>query len=227
MGTQRQSFSRTVFQTPRVSEYFNARELTMLTGQPEMSFAAIIQKELADNALDAAESSGIVPELSFEVQTCGELLSISVGDNGPGISPEIIAKVLDFSTRTSDKAAYRSPTRGAQGNALKTVIGIPHALGGSGPIIIEALGVRHEIRAWLDPANELQIKHDRQRSSRRVGASVSVTVPAQHQNFDPLYWARAISLFNPHALVKIASSEQTPNHACGLQSKSTKLTKHL
>jgi hypothetical protein len=125
MTTQRQSFSRITFETPRVSEYFNARELTTLTGQPASNFAAVVQKEISDNALDGAESVNVAPELAFEIQTSGELLTVSVTDNGPGIPPELIQKVLDFSIRASDKAAYRSPTRGAQGNALKTVVGMP------------------------------------------------------------------------------------------------------
>src|SRR5215831_10015279 len=175
MSTTRQSFDRVTFETPRVSEYFSPRELTTLTGQPARNFAAVVQKEIADNALDAAESASIAPELAFEIETSAELLTVSVTDNGPGIPPDLIDKVLDFSIRASDKAAYRSPTRGAQGNALKTVVGIPHALGGNAPIIIEASGVRHEIRAWLDPANELRTNHDQSPSSRTTGSRVAVS----------------------------------------------------
>jgi hypothetical protein len=35
------------------------------------------------------------------------------GDNANGIQPETIKRILNFETRTSDKTAYRSPTRGA------------------------------------------------------------------------------------------------------------------
>ena len=44
------------------------------------------------------------------------------------MTEEVIRKILNFETRTSSKEAYRSLTRGAQGNALKTVFGIPVAL---------------------------------------------------------------------------------------------------
>ena len=213
MSTPRRQFDRTTFDTPRLSEYFSARELTTLTGQPAGRFAAVVQKEIADNALDAAESANVAPELSFEIQTSPDLLTISVSDNGPGISPELIEKILDFSIRVSDKAAYRSPTRGAQGSALKTVIGIPHAMGGQAPVVIEARGVRHEVRAWLDLANELHVTHDEGRSARRDGTRVSVSIPAEHQDYDPIWWASAISIFNPHALVKIQVSEPADNHA--------------
>jgi DNA topoisomerase VI subunit B len=214
VSTPRTSFQREIFETPRVSEYFSARELTMLTGQPRAQFAAVLEKELGDNGLDAAETAGVPPELSFQVRTSGKLLTISVADNGPGLHPEILEKVLDFTVRASDKAAYRSPTRGAQGNALKTVVGIPHALGGVlEPIVIEACGVRHEIRAWLDPADELHIEHTTKKSSRKAGTLVSVTIPSEHQALDAVQWARAMALFNPHALVKIDAELPGINHA--------------
>jgi hypothetical protein len=33
-----------------------------------------------------------------------------------------VGRILDFSTKTSSKDYYISPTRGTQGNALKTVL---------------------------------------------------------------------------------------------------------
>jgi hypothetical protein len=105
----------------RVSKYFISQELATLTGQPPERFATVLMKELADNALDAAEAKGVLPELTFEVNVAGEILTITVTDNGLGIPPETVASILDFSTKTSDKTAYRSPTRGAQGNALMTL----------------------------------------------------------------------------------------------------------
>jgi DNA topoisomerase VI subunit B len=199
-----QAFDRATFEATRASEYFIARELATLTGQPPKGFATVLMKELADNGLDAAEAKGVPPQLTFEVNVDGELLTITVTDNGPGIPPETVAKVLDFSTRTSDKAAYRSPTRGAQGNALKTVIGMPHALGGFAPVIIEACGVRHQIRAWVDPAGEVRIEPVQNHSPRTDGTRIEVIIPAEVQEFNPLFQARAIALVNPHAFVQIA-----------------------
>src|SRR5215212_11431985 len=131
---------RTTFETSRAAEYFDARQLSTLTGVAQDEFASVVLKELIDNALDACETHEVAPEVVVEVPaeqahyTNGTsrddgLINIAITDNGTGIPPETVRKVLNFDTRTSDKAAYRSPTRGAQGNALKTVIGIPYALG--------------------------------------------------------------------------------------------------
>lgn len=103
------------------------------------------------------------------VERRGDDLRITVADNGPGLPADALARILDFGTLTSDKAAYRSPTRGAQGNALKTVLGIPYALAGedAAPIIVEACGVRHTIRPWVTPAGEVRIP-DRHPSQKGV-----------------------------------------------------------
>src|SRR5262249_50592101 len=117
--------ARSVFEVTREAEYFDPRELQTMTGQPVNRFPAVILNELLATALDAAETAGVQPRLAVRLRRRGRFLIISLRDNGSGIPPETVAKVFDFRTRTSDKAAYRAPTRGAQGNALKTVLGIP------------------------------------------------------------------------------------------------------
>src|SRR5262249_49159033 len=47
--------------------------------------------------------------------------SIIIQDNGGGIATDTIKSILDYSIRVSSREAYVSPTRGAQGNALKTI----------------------------------------------------------------------------------------------------------
>jgi hypothetical protein len=116
----------------------------------------------------------------------------------------------------TDKAAYRSPTRGAQGNALKAVFGIPHALGSLEPVVVEANGTRHEARVWKDPAGELRIQcDDTDLEALRSGTSVTAHVPRRGVGggffgtmFDPEFWARAFALFNPHAEVKVQRFEE-------------------
>ena len=131
---------RTTFESSRAGEYFDARQLSALAGVPQDGFAGVCLKELIDNALDACETVQVAPEVGVEVAARGDgLLRLSVSDNGPGIPPEVVRKVLDYNIRVSDKAAYRSPTRGAQGNALKTVVGIPYALGSREPVVSSRL----------------------------------------------------------------------------------------
>lgn len=210
-----QRLERTTFESSRAGEYFDARQLSALTGVPQDEFASVCLKELIDNALDACETSQVAPEVGVEVEREeGGVLRLSVSDNGPGIPPEVVRKVLDYSIRVSDKAAYRSPTRGAQGNALKTIIGIPYALGSREPTVVEARGVQHTISPWVDPAGEVHISHTEVPvgDASGVGTRVSLAIPGEEQDFDPLHWVRSFAAFNPHATIsyqgKTAVSEE-------------------
>jgi DNA topoisomerase VI subunit B len=70
-----------------------------------------------------------------------------VEDNGPGIPPETIGGIIDYDIRVSSREAYISPTRGRQGNALKTILPMAYVLGGGikGETFIEARGLKHRI----------------------------------------------------------------------------------
>jgi DNA topoisomerase VI subunit B len=196
-----QRLERTTFETSRAAEYFDARQLSALTGVAEADFASVCLKELIDNALDACETARVAPDITVEVGQTSGMIRITISDNGPGIPPEVVPKVLNFNTRTSDKAAYRSPTRGAQGNALKTILGIPYALGSREPVVIAACGVRHTITPWVDPAGEVRISHDED-PEETSGTRVSLAIPegqGREPNFHPLDWVRSFAAFNPHA----------------------------
>jgi DNA topoisomerase VI subunit B len=195
---------RTAFETSRTAEYFDARQLSTLTGVPTSEFASVCLKELIDNALDACETAGVVPEIDVEVQYEQGVIRLAVLDNGTGIPAEVVRKVIDYNIRVSDKAAYRSPTRGAQGNALKTIIGIPYALGSREPLVLNAQGVSHRIRPWVDPAGLVQFDYNSAETlSESTGTAVSLAIPNRadlgEQNFDAHHWARSFAAFNPHA----------------------------
>lgn len=204
---------RTHFSIGRAGEYFDARELAAQTGQDSTAFASVALKELVDNGLDAAETAGVAPEIEIVVEVDAGTIRLRIGDNGPGLAPDVLERILDFDTRTSDKSRYRSPTRGAQGNALKTVIGIPTALGGDDPIIIEACGRRHTIRPRLDAAGNVDPGHEIASGPRTIGTKVELTLPAARQEIDPVRWARAFALANPHASVKITVRPAAIMHA--------------
>jgi DNA topoisomerase VI subunit B len=193
---------RTTFETSRAAEYFDSRQLSTLTGVSQHEFASVCLKELVDNALDACETAKVAPVVNIRVRHEHELIELTVSDNGPGIPPEVVRKVLDYNIRVSDKATYRSPTRGAQGNALKTIIGIPYALGGCEPLVVSARGVRHTITPWVDPAGHVHFDYTNTPAVTE-GTTVRLTIPdsGYEQDFDPLHWSRSFAAFNPHATV--------------------------
>jgi DNA topoisomerase VI subunit B len=213
-GRSTTQLNRTTFSASRAAEYFDARQLSTLTGVSTYEFANVILKELVDNSLDACETAGVQPEIDVTVDDDGTdgAIRICVSDNGPGIPSEVVRSLLDYGVRVSDKAAYRSPTRGAQGNALKTVIGIPYALGSRDPLTITARdGVVHTIKPNVDPAGNVRIGHAESNgipwtseSGAEAGTIVNVPVRAEKnersaQDFQPQHWVRSFAAFNPHA----------------------------
>jgi hypothetical protein len=194
---------RTVFATPRAAEFLELRALQAQTGQPTEAFGAVVIKELIDNALDAAESAGVPPVIGFEVTSEDGITFVTVTDNGAGITPATVDDVCDFTVLASDKARYRGPSRGAQGNALKTLLGIPHVLGVTKPVVIDSAGVRHALRVYLDVAGEVVVEHD-VGPGRTEGTAVTVPLPVEYE-IDEYRWGFAAALVNPHAAITIGN----------------------
>lgn len=119
------------FTISQENKYFTLDSLSKMIGQEPNQWRHAALKELIDNALDAAESvyPATPPVIRIEFTETENGLMLSVADNGPGIAPEHIPGIFDFAANSSSKLFYRAPLRGAQGNALKTLIGIPVALG--------------------------------------------------------------------------------------------------
>jgi len=207
---------RTTFETSRAAEYFYDHELEKQTGQPKHNFATVALKELVDNVLDACETAGVAPKVSVEV-AFGEAgaLTLTVTDDGSGIEPDKVGRILNFNTHLSDKALYRTPTRGQQGNALKTVVAMPFAMGGSDPlVVIRTRGVEHRIRAALGAGDIPDVRHQRlQCQQATAGTSVRLSLPfAAARTFEPRSVMRACHLFNPHVKVSFRASRLGVDH---------------
>jgi DNA topoisomerase VI subunit B len=166
------SLTRTTFQTSRLLDFCSEKELIAQTGHRPAQWPLVVLKELTDNALDGCEEAGNAPEITITVDKTG----ITVADNGPGIPAETLKGVLDFSVRVSSREAYVSPTRGAQGNALKTIVAMPFVLDGRrGRIEIEACGIHHIINLEVDQVHqEPVIHHEQGKSKIRNGTMVRV-----------------------------------------------------
>ncbi len=140
---------RLTFHTSRLLDFASEKELVAQTGHRLDDWPLVIAKELLDNCLDACEEEAIAPEIRVGVDRDG----ITVADNGPGLPASTLDGVLDFSVRTSSRLGYIGPTRGAQGNALKTVLMMPFVLSGDerrGRVDIGCNGDLHQIAVTVD-----------------------------------------------------------------------------
>jgi hypothetical protein len=198
---------RKTFTTSRLAEFCSPKELANQTGYAAKDWPLVILKELIDNALDACEEGGVTPVVDIMVSDDG----IAVADNGPGIAPETVANILDFTSRTSSREAYVSPTRGAQGNAIKTLLAMPFALDGQhGEVAIETQGVRHRITFSIDPIRqEPRIVRVCEASLVKNGTRVMVSWPSlacsilDDAQADFLRIAEDYTWVNPHLTLSV------------------------
>lgn len=164
--------NRQTFSTSRDLDFLTERELTAQIGYDRHCWAEVAVKELVDNALDAAEDAGSDPVIDITYDAVNG--TISVTDQGPGIPPEIVTRIADYSTRTSSREAYVGITRGAQGNAWMTLLAMPRALG-DGHVVIESMGQCH--RLDLRPhslTGKIEVGHEITSSDVKTGTRVSV-----------------------------------------------------
>ncbi len=166
---------RTTFSTSRLLDFCSRKELIAQTGHQPDAWPLVVLKELVDNALDACEEVEVAPEITIQVDDAG----ITITDNGPGIPAETVTDVLDFSMRVSSREAYVAPDRGAQGNALKTIVAMPFVLDGDrGVLEVDAGGVRHRIEFTVDPIRqEPVIKRDVGPANRKNGTYICMKWP--------------------------------------------------
>src|SRR5262245_45755208 len=150
-NASKHKFQRTTFLTSREMDFFSEKELITQTGHEKDEWPLVLVKELIDNALDAGEEADIAPVIEVAADAGG----ITVADNGPGLPEATLRGAMDFTVRASNREAYVSPCRGAQGNALKTLLPLPWVLDpDQGHLVVIAQGKRHEVRCGADPISQ-------------------------------------------------------------------------
>ncbi len=173
---------RVAFTTSRLMEFCTEKELVAQTGHESYEWPRVIVKELVDNGLDHCEEVGIAPIIKVAITTGkrGIPTRLVVEDNGLGIPATTITGIIDYNIRISSREAYISPTRGRQGNALKTILPMSYVLGGKikGETWIEARGHKHRL---LFAVNQIKqepiVKNIRSRSRVTTGTRVTVFWP--------------------------------------------------
>jgi hypothetical protein len=180
----RTKLTRVPFRVSRLMEFCTERELVNQTGHDTIDWPLVAFKELMDNALDECEEAEVAPVISVAVTPS----SMIIQDNGRGIETGTIRSILDYSIRVSSREAYVSPTRGQQGNALKTILAMGYVLDRERPdesddavgrTVIEARGVDHRIEFKVDHINsEPKIVHTTAASPVTTGTRIAIEWPA-------------------------------------------------
>jgi DNA topoisomerase VI subunit B len=206
---------RVAFATSRLAEFCSVKELVAQTGHESHNWLRVIVKELVDNGIDACEEAETAPVIKVTIATGkkGEPTRLIVEDNGPGIGPDTVKGIIDYNIRISSREAYVSPTRGRQGNALKTILPMAFVLGGkvSGETCIEARGWKHQLIFGVNAIRlEPIVRHVRSRSRFSTGTRVTIFWPGDETIYTPeiAQLLNAFAWVNPHlALTFIVDGE--------------------
>lgn len=188
-----------------VSEFFAKNRHLLGFDNPSKALLTTV-KEAVDNALDACEEAGILPDLRVEIVQLGETrFRVAVEDNGPGIvraqAPKVFGRLLYGS-----KFHRLRQSRGQQGIGISAA-GMYGLLTTGKPVVITTK---------TDPkkkAHHLELVIDTQRNEPRVtrddevawdrphGTRVEIELEAAYrggrQGVDA--YLEQVSLANPHA----------------------------
>ena len=197
-------------------EFFTERGLMARTGHSPSWWPVALLKELLDNALDACESVGIAPVLTVELQEN----ALIVSDNGPGLPLATLERSLDCTVLVSDKTGYVSPSRGQQGNALKTLWAAPFVATETGFVTVGTASYCREVRVALDRiAQEPRLELvDRGYADVKTGTKITIHWPNIASSFQspgiPGFYIAVFALtnFNPHCTLTVTTPESSETY---------------
>lgn len=222
-----------IFDRKRDFDYLQIHWLEKTTGQPSHNWDLYILKELLDNALDGDERKELVPYITavlhYRHNTILDLHSLEISVTNQASFPlDQIPDIFSLTSYASDKSHINHPQRGQQGNALKTILGIPYALRHHfygdydsirRPFIIETGSQAHTISLTIDELRQQvqlappEVRPLRQpRQGTRVQVGIDRFVQEHPRTIANLHaWAQRFALANPHATfdwrIRIGSEE--------------------
>lgn len=168
-----------------VSEFFlKNRHLLGFDSPTKAALTAV--KEAVDNALDACEEAGILPEIAVEITSEPDgVLRVSVEDNGPGIVEEQLGRIFGKLLYGS-KFHKLSQSRGQQGMGISAVGMYAQLTTGKALHIISRVqgqATATELNVSINTAkNRPEIRRKKKvQWSRPHGTRVEALIEAHHQ----------------------------------------------
>ena len=186
-----------------VSEFFLKNRHLLGFDTPAKALVVAV-KEAVDNALDACEEAGILPEVTVEVRERAGECRVVVEDNGPGIVESQIARIFGKLLYGS-KFHKLSQSRGQQGMGISAA-GMYAQLTVAKPLHIlsrtEGDALASEMHVSVDTARNLPDIHRRRRVEwdRPHGTRVEMEMEAHDQPGPRSVetYLRQCAVANPH-----------------------------
>lgn len=190
-----------------VAEFFE-RNKHLLGFDNKRKALLTVVKEAVDNALDAAEEAGILPEVKVEVIDMGnDRFRIIVEDNGPGIIKEQIPKIFGKLLYGSKFFAMRQ-SRGQQGIGISAALLYAQLTTGKPAKIISKTGEKkaaHYVELMINTKkNEPEVIKEeivdfKKDHGTRIELDVEATYQKGAQSIDA--YIKQTAIVNPHATI--------------------------
>ena len=190
-----------------ISEFFAKNRHLLGFDNPSKALLTAV-KEGVDNALDACEEAGVLPDIRVEIQQISETrFRVAIEDNGPGIVKSQVPKIFG-SLLYGSKFHRLRQSRGQQGIGISAA-GMYGLLTTGKPVIITSrVGPKqraHHIELVIDTKrNEPKVKRDEEVDwDRDHGTRVEIELVGAYRGGQHSVdaYIRQISLANPHARI--------------------------
>ncbi|MFP4027499.1 MAG: DNA topoisomerase VI subunit B [Candidatus Brocadiia bacterium] len=203
-----------------VSEFFSKNRHLLGFDNPKRALLTTV-KEAVDNALDACEDAGVLPDIVVKIESVGkrdDRYKVIVEDNGPGIAKEQVAKIFGKLLYGS-KFHRLKMSRGQQGIGISAA-GMYGQMTTGKPVEIlsktRAEGPANFFRVVLDTKkNEPKIaKEDTVQWNGHAGTSVQIELEGTYQRgkWSPEEYIRHTVIANPHVSLTFIEPDGKEHH---------------
>jgi len=161
-------------------------------------------KEAVDNALDATEEAGVLPDIYIEIEEVGDYYRLVIEDNGPGITKEQLPKVFGKLLYGS-RFHSREQSRGQQGIGISAAVLYSQLTSGQ-PAKITSRPKGQSRAQYFEliidtDTNEPEIKADEETTwDRPHGTRIELEMEANMRARNQLHdYVKHTAVVNPHA----------------------------
>ncbi|GAB7008591.1 DNA topoisomerase VI subunit B [Halorubrum trueperi] len=165
-------------------------------------------KEAVDNALDATEEAGVLPDIYIEIEEVGDYYRLVIEDNGPGITKEQLPKVFGKLLYGSRFHA-REQSRGQQGIGISAAVLYSQLTSGQ-PAKITSRPKGQSRAQYFEliidtDTNEPEIKADEETTwDRPHGTRIELEMEANMRARNQLHdYVKHTAVVNPHARIEL------------------------
>ncbi|MDB2273235.1 DNA topoisomerase VI subunit B [Halorubrum ezzemoulense] len=165
-------------------------------------------KEAVDNALDATEEAGVLPDIYIEIEEVGDYYRLVIEDNGPGITKEQLPKVFGKLLYGSRFHA-REQSRGQQGIGISAAVLYSQLTSGQ-PAKITSRPKGQSRAQYFEliidtDTNEPEIQADEETTwDRPHGTRIELEMEANMRARQQLHdYVKHTAVVNPHARLEL------------------------